>query len=732
MATQQVTYRTNSLLSCATCLPASVTLCLTSDDIVLPLNCPDEETAQDFLRSTISASITAVVQWGTGCGVNGGYEYTIEYDDALISVPLIFTADIAGVTCDGCLKTYIDEAVGNEINVVDNMDGTSSLFSQHGCEFTFVSGGELSDLIVADTNSVDLTLAGVSPKTLTADVIIDPDPSNGISITANGLFAATGWSIIGNAGTIAGTNFLGTTDNVVMEIRANNLRAFQIIPATTSPHILMGSESNGIVTGIGIDGNTVGGGGNAAFPNQILFGAYHTISGGRGNTINFSNDYGFIGGGSQNTVGQGSASAVVAGQSNSAQGAFSFIGGGTGNVITYASTTLSEGVICGGKNNTLTTSRYSIIGGGESNLVISATHSAVLCGRANGVGANSSYSFIGGGEQNGLGDVVVHSVIAGGRGNAITADAEGCFIGGGRNNSIFETALHCFIGGGFENEISTTSEYSVIVGGNNNGISDPGLYSFIGGGLTNSIGETNTGCVIVGGQGNSIAATSTYCVVVGGASCNIAFTGDGSSILGGLANNIGNTSEVCVIAGGTANTIDNQSIRCGILAGTTNTIGVDCDQCSIVGGVSNIIETTANGCCIVGGALNTIDAATTYSTIAGGQQLIIGNRSLGFNAGTILADVSTETDLVYFGNCNLWLSNTNTAGTQSELRLYELATVDGTIPEFYNAIRTHASSMTQNIRYTLPFDTPAPGDRLTVTSVTVAGSLTSVQLEWAP
>ena len=35
----------------------------------------------------------------------------------------------------------------------------------------------------------------------------------------------TGWSLTGNAGTVAGTNFLGTVDNIPFELRVNNLRS---------------------------------------------------------------------------------------------------------------------------------------------------------------------------------------------------------------------------------------------------------------------------------------------------------------------------------------------------------------------------------------------------------------------------------------------------------------------------------------------------------------------------
>jgi hypothetical protein len=41
----------------------------------------------------------------------------------------------------------------------------------------------------------------------------------------------TGWGLLGNAGTAAATNFLGTTDNVALRIRTNNVERFEFSTA---------------------------------------------------------------------------------------------------------------------------------------------------------------------------------------------------------------------------------------------------------------------------------------------------------------------------------------------------------------------------------------------------------------------------------------------------------------------------------------------------------------------
>ena len=54
-------------------------------------------------------------------------------------------------------------------------------------------------------------------------------PTGPTGITgATGTFSNNAWLILGNAGTVDGTNFLGTTDNVPMNFRVNNQRAGRI------------------------------------------------------------------------------------------------------------------------------------------------------------------------------------------------------------------------------------------------------------------------------------------------------------------------------------------------------------------------------------------------------------------------------------------------------------------------------------------------------------------------
>ena len=71
--------------------------------------------------------------------------------------------------------------------------------------------------INTSTNTIDFpTTRGTSGQVLT---------TNGAGGTSWAAAAGSGWGLTGNAGTIAGTNFLGTNDDIPFEFKVNNIRA---------------------------------------------------------------------------------------------------------------------------------------------------------------------------------------------------------------------------------------------------------------------------------------------------------------------------------------------------------------------------------------------------------------------------------------------------------------------------------------------------------------------------
>ena len=77
-----------------------------------------------------------------------------------------------------------------------------------------------------------------------------------------------GWGLTGNAGTTAGTNFLGTTDNVNVEIKANNLRLGKFIASTYS--VALGE--NAVASGFWANG--FGYGATASGQHGVAIGSY--------------------------------------------------------------------------------------------------------------------------------------------------------------------------------------------------------------------------------------------------------------------------------------------------------------------------------------------------------------------------------------------------------------------------------------------------------------------------
>lgn len=135
---QSVLWTTCQRLSCSGATSPTVVLCLADTGIVIDPFCPDSETRETFPYTTIEA--TLVKSWRDGsCGCNPQFRYLFQYDEADLVDPdtLLVTADITGVFCKGCLTTWVEEKVGNEITLVDNNDGTLTLTTQHGCTYTF-------------------------------------------------------------------------------------------------------------------------------------------------------------------------------------------------------------------------------------------------------------------------------------------------------------------------------------------------------------------------------------------------------------------------------------------------------------------------------------------------------------------------------------------------------------------------------------------------------------------
>ena len=246
--------------------------------------------------------------------------------------------------------------------------------------------------------------------------------SNVNAQTLAGLGAGQFWQVGGNAGTRAGSDFLGTTDGEPLEVKVNGGRVMRWERPTNGavfgfvlPNVVGGFESNTVANTIG--GATIAGGGGPEW-----FGATvpHRVT-----------------------------------------QAFGTIGGGVGNVVDGAVST-----IAGGERGTITTPAYnSFLGGGAWN-TIETGDSVIGGGRFNAIQANGYAGTIGGGYDNTIGASTWYSTIAGGDQNAIQMNADHAGIAGGNFNMIQTNADYAAIGGGFFNVVS--GPYGTVPGGNQN------------------------------------------------------------------------------------------------------------------------------------------------------------------------------------------------------------------------------------------------------------------------
>ena len=163
------------------------------------------------------------------------------------------------------------------------------------------------------------------------------------ALTLDGQGPNNFWQTTGNAGTTAGANFVGTTDNQPMELHVDGQRAFRLEPGLfgliTIPNVIGGSLGNYVAPGT--LGATIGGGGttDSLDPDDtnVISGNFSTIAGGVGNMILNDAYEASIGGGFKNSITNGASLATISGgYSNLISGYAGTIPGGENNVAAGA------------------------------------------------------------------------------------------------------------------------------------------------------------------------------------------------------------------------------------------------------------------------------------------------------------------------------------------------------------------------------------------------------------
>lgn len=254
---------------------------------------------------------------------------------------------------------------------------TASPYALHALSAAAASSVAANSITTFSLQDASITTAKIAPNqvvrsinglrddiTLAAGANVTLTPSgNMLTLSAN-----TGWSLTGNAGTDPATQFLGTTDNQPLVLRANGDAALRLVPASIpgssgggiflpgsyAPNVIAGNSVNDVPTNVA--GATISGGGSWSLfnprPNTVR-GNFSTISGGVENEIRDGAQNSVIGGGSQNIIranvngvtlggglrnetgpggyGTSKAATVAGGELNNAEGDWSAVPGGYAN-----------------------------------------------------------------------------------------------------------------------------------------------------------------------------------------------------------------------------------------------------------------------------------------------------------------------------------------------------------------------------------------------------------------
>ena len=319
--------------------------------------------------------------------------------------------------------------------------------------------------------------------------------------------AGNAWQLNGNDDTSPGLNFLGTNDNVALELYVNGQRALRLEPAT-SPNVLGGYSGNYVTTDV--IGAFIGGGGDNNNPNRVTD-QWGTIAGGLNNQAGDgtglldSAEFATVGGGRDNLA-KSLGSTIGGGKDNIADNSYVAIGGGYGNLVAGI-----YGTIAGGADNKITSGEDNTIGGGGSNFIDG--RSSVIGGGSNNIVSGMNATIGGGGAANSLfsnhatGD---YSTISGGVSNFATADQ--ATIGGGGNIVPTDPTSGNLV----------SDDYGTVGGGGNNQAGDDAGTS-----------EDKSFATVGGGRDNTASGTAS---TVGGGDSNTA-SGWRSTVPGGVGNN---------------------------------------------------------------------------------------------------------------------------------------------------------------------------------------------------
>ena len=224
-------------------------------DKIADLNVTTIKIAADAVDKTKIAADVA----GLGLSQAAGGELNVNVDNTTIEV----SADAIQVKDLGITTTKINDLAVTTGKIADLAVTTAK-----------INDNAVTTVKVLDNNITNAKLAQM--PTLTVKANITGGTANAADVAISTLFSndTTKWSLLGNAGTTPGTNFIGTTDAQDLVFKTNNTHSGRIGLATFSTSFGFASNLNhlGIAnTSFGYNALNIIGGTN---PGNTAFGAF--------------------------------------------------------------------------------------------------------------------------------------------------------------------------------------------------------------------------------------------------------------------------------------------------------------------------------------------------------------------------------------------------------------------------------------------------------------------------
>ncbi len=208
---------------------------------------------------TWDAASTSWIAQNPGAGADNWGSQTVVSDatlsgDGTAGSPLTVNGDltddqnISGSGLSGNTLTIgIENGSSETVDLTSFMDNTDNqTLSLSGNSLSILNGNTVDlSSFMDNTDNQNLSLTGTTINI-----------TNGTGVDISPAITSTAWSLTGNSGTVVGTNFLGTTDNVSLAFKTNNAERLRITNTgfvgigTSSPSEALDVSGNVRATGI--------------------------------------------------------------------------------------------------------------------------------------------------------------------------------------------------------------------------------------------------------------------------------------------------------------------------------------------------------------------------------------------------------------------------------------------------------------------------------------------------